>query len=419
MLASLAMARKNSALTLIEPLQTSDTRDLIFRQVLDTTPNLIFVKDRNGRFTLANKAVADLYGTTPDELVGKCDADFNPSNNEVEHFIKDDIEVIDNRVEKVISEEPVTDAKGVTRWFHTVKRPIQLAPGEPFQVLGVSTDITTARLLREELFQARKMEALGKLAGGVAHDFNNLLATIMAHVEVLKLSMRDPHAISQNVAMIEAIGLKAKHLVRKLLSFAGKSREQFEKLDLHECILDTVRLLQPSLRADVEVRTDLSAKTATILGDAVQIDQILLNLLVNARDAIYSKEHFNKREVISISTRNTLHHTSEANAAQECIELLVSDSGCGMSSEVRSRIFEPFYSTKSDGNGTGLGLAMVYGIVEAHQGSIDVHSTSKSGTTFIITIPILNGGSAAQLTNQASGLDPTDYAVWKSSRSKN
>ena len=412
------MARKSSALSLIESLQSSEHRDLIFRQVLDTTPNLIFVKDRNGRFTLANKAVAEIYGTTPQELVGKCDADFNPHSVEVEHFIRDDLDVIDNRVEKIINEEPVTDSTGATRWFHTVKRPIQLSPGEPYQVLGVSTDITTARFLREELYQARKMEALGKLAGGVAHDFNNLLATIMAHVEVLKLSMRDAHAIAQNVAMIEAIGLKAKHLVRKLLSFAGKSREQFEKLNLHECILDTVRLLQPSLRADVEVRIDLAANNSLVLGDSVQIDQVVLNLLVNARDAIYSKPKPNKREMISISTRNIRHHTSEIAHTQECIEILVSDSGCGMSPEVRSRIFEPFFSTKGDGSGTGLGLAMVYGIIEAHHGSIDVMSTCPNGTTFVITIPTLLENSLPSETCEAAPPPPTDFAVWKGSRKR-
>ena len=412
------MARKSSALTLIESLQASDSRDLIFRQVLDTTPNLIFVKDRDGRFTLANKAVADLYGTTPDEIVGKCDADFNPSNHEVEHFIRDDLDVIDNRVEKVINEEPVTDFRGVTRWFHTVKRPIQLSPGQPYQVLGVSTDITTARLLREELYQARKMEALGKLAGGVAHDFNNLLAAIMAHVEVLKLSMRDPHAIAQNVAMIEAIGLKAKHLVRKLLSFAGKSREQFESLALHENILDTVHLVQPSLRSDIEVRTELNATHSLILGDSVQIDQVILNLLVNARDAIYAKESPLQREVISICTRNVNHHTPNAQGSQECIEVLVSDSGCGMTPEVRSRIFEPFFSTKGNDGGTGLGLAMVYGIVEAHHGSIDVQSTGACGTTFIITLPIHSETGQRAETRESSVSTPTDFAVWKDSRRK-
>ena len=418
MIASPAMARKSSALTLIESLQASDCRDLIFRQVLDTTPNLIFVKDRSGRFTLANKAVAELYGTTPDEIVGKCDADFNPSNHEVEHFIRDDLDVIDNRVEKVINEEPVTDCKGVTRWFHTVKRPIQLSPGQPFQVLGVSTDITTARLLREELYQARKMEALGKLAGGVAHDFNNLLAAIMAHVEVLKLSMRDPHAISQNVAMIEAIGLKAKHLVRKLLSFAGKSREQFESLNLHDNILDTVRLVQPSLRNDVEVRTELKADRSVILGDTVQIDQVILNLLVNARDAIYSKKSPLQHETISICTKNIRHHTPNLQGPQECIEILVSDSGCGMSPEVCSRIFEPFYSTKGSEGGTGLGLAMVYGIIEAHHGSIDVQSTGTCGTTFIITLPTNSGKSSQPESREGTVTPPTDFAVWKGSRQK-
>ena len=208
------------------------------RQVIDLNPSFIFAKDRAGRFTLVNQAVADNYGTTVEELIGKTDADFNPDAAQVEHFRRDDLEVMDSRREKVVPAEVITDSTGQRRWLHTIKRPIIGPDGRADQVLGVSTDITDVRRLEEQLAQAQKMEAVGRLAGGVAHDFNNLLTVVLGSVDMLLDTLEPGHPGEAHAEEVRRAGERAAMLTRQLLAFSRRQLLQPGVLDLNRIVAD-------------------------------------------------------------------------------------------------------------------------------------------------------------------------------------
>lgn len=364
----------------------------ILRAVFDTAPNMIFVKSREGRFRLANKALADTYGTPIDELIGKTDADFNQNAEEVKHFLKHDQAVIDYGRELLIPEEEVTGADGVTKWYSTVKRPLRLPSEKETYVLGVATDISEQRELRDQLVQVQKMEAIGRLAGGIAHDFNNLLTGILGYASLLKLETPSPENTIQAANNIELAATKATQLTQKLLGFARKGKHQNVHVDIHQTIEETLGLVGRTFEGNISISTDLTASRPFVLGDPVQLQQVILNLAINARDAMTPESGGSQGGRLVFSSRNVTtqsrdHHSGESTITPE-IEISVVDSGCGIPDDIRERIFDPFFTTKEEGQGTGMGLAMVYGIVRNHNGSIKVSSQVGCGTTFRLTLPV-------------------------------
>lgn len=356
----------------------------ILRKVLDTDPNLIFVKDRFGRFVLVNQAVAEIYGTSVDKLIGRTDSDFNPKAEEISHFIKDDLDVIDNHREKRILEESVTDSTGSSRIFSTVKRPLQLAHNEDTYVLGVATDITAIKRLQDQLAQASKMEALGQLAGGIAHDFNNLLTAVLGYAEILKITYAHDEQVAQPVSMIRVAAERAKMLTEQLLGFARQGKHQDTITDFHVLINDTLALLKRTIDPSIELETHLSAKRSLVSGDPIQLQQVVMNLAINARDAVLTS-NCGPHPRIEISTKNI--SSGHAEDPDSWLEIGFGDNGCGMSAAVLAKIFEPFFTTKEVGKGTGLGLSMAYGIITNHGGEIRADSQLGQGTHFYLKLP--------------------------------
>ena len=351
----------------------------LLRTVIDTAPNLIFAKDRAGRFTLVNRAVAEAYGTTVDELVGKTDADFNSETSELERFRRDDLAVMDTLQERFIAEETVTDATGTTRWLQTVKRPILGADGRAELVLGVATDISERKhaeveraRLEVQLRQSQQLESLGLLAGGVAHDFNNLLTPILVYSEMVVDELPDSlKHLLEYVHEIHDSAKRARDLTAQLLAFGRKQTLTMMAVDLNAEVKKLAAMLDRVLPEHIEITTDLDPELAPVRADRTQIHQVLLNLALNARDAMPT----GGRLRLATST------------APGVGVLVVSDSGHGMDEETKAQIFEPFFTTKALGKGTGLGLATVYGVVQQHRGTIDVESTPGIGTTFTIRLP--------------------------------
>ena len=343
------------------------------RQVIDLNPSFIFAKDREGRFTLVNQAVADNYGTTVEELVGRTDADFNPDAEQVEHFRRDDLEVMDTRREKVVPEEVITDSTGQKRWLHTIKRPIVGPDGRADQVLGVSTDITGLRLLEEQLAQAQKMEAVGRLAGGVAHDFNNLLTVILGSVDMLLDTLEPGHPGQPHGEEIRRAGERAAMLTRQLLAFSRRQLLQPGVLDLNRIVTDGARMLRHLIGEDIELVVLPEAADARVRADATQITQVILNLAINARDAM---PHGG-----TLTIRTFLSAGDGASGATPggCVTIAVTDTGHGIAPEVVPHIFEPFFTTKPVGLGTGLGLATVLRHRRAERRAHHVHHHGRRG----------------------------------------
>jgi PAS domain S-box-containing protein len=360
------------------------------RQVLDINPNLIFAKDRQGRFTLVNQAVADMYGTTVEELIGKTDADFNPNADEVAFFRRMDLEVMDSLQERIIPEEVITDAKGSLHYLQTVKRPIIGPDGVANQVLGVATDITERKRLEEQLQQSQKLEALGLLAGGIAHDFNNLLAVIFGNAELMLQRLRqEPEPNPRHLTGLELIitaARRAESLTRQLLAFGRRQKMRPTVLSLNPMLAEAENLLRGVVGERVHLQLHLQDDLYAVRADPGQIEQIVWNLVLNARDAM------SEGGSLTVETVNVVLDDAYVNKHPQAkpgrhVRLSVIDDGVGMSNETMSRIFEPFFTTKPLGRGTGLGLSTVYGIVQQAGGHIVVESQERKGTRMTVYLP--------------------------------
>ena len=358
------------------------------RQVLDVNPHLIYAKDRSGRYTLVNQAVADLYGTSVDDLTGHTDAEFNSNAAEVEAFRRDDLAVMDSLQPRLISEESVTDARGVLHWVQTVKCPIVGIDGRADQVLGVTTDITERKRLETELVHSHKLEAVGRLAGGVAHDFNNMLTAIKSYSELLREALEPGDERRNDAEEITKAADRAAALTRQLLAFGRRQLLEPRVLDVNRTVEEVEQMLRRLLVGDAVFGTELGSDLWPVLADAGQLEQVLITLVVNARDAMPDGGRLTIRtENIDIRANRRGGAGPDAMPPGSYVRLAVSDTGVGISAETQSRIFEPFFTTKERGKGTGLGLATVYGIVRQSAGYVEVDSAPGKGTTFSVYLP--------------------------------
>ncbi len=355
------------------------------RQVIDLNPNFIFAKDRQGRFTLVNQAVAEAYGTTVENLLGKTDAEFNSNREEVEHFRRDDLDVMDSRRDKLILEEKITDAAGRVRLLQTLKRAMVKPDGRVEQVLGVATDITERKKLEEQLLQSQKMEAIGLLAGGVAHDFNNLLNVITGFTDLATRSIAEEHPARERLGKVSVAARRAADLTRKLLAFSRRQILQVKPFNLNDVLEDFSRMIGRIVGEDVEFAIESSAGPLVVKADPGQFEQVLLNLCTNARQAMPCGGRLVIETRRQIMDEEAVAGHSWTKAGEYAL-ISVTDTGVGMDAHTLGRIFEPFFTTKSEG--TGLGLATVYGIVRQHNGFVAVKSQPGRGSTFTIHLPL-------------------------------
>jgi PAS domain S-box-containing protein len=364
--------------------------EMLLRQIIDSNPNLIFVKDWDGRFVLVNRAMAEIYDTTVDRLIGKTDGDFNSNAEEVAHFLRDDREVMSSGRPKLISEEPVTSPlTHETRWFQTIKVPLQMPGGATPTLLGVATEITERKQLEEQLLQAQKMEAVGQLAGGVAHDFNNILTAIVGYTDMLSADFAAGSRQLEDLEEIRKAARRAAALTRQLLAFSRKQVLEPRLIDLNAVISNLDKMLRSLIAENVVLQLRLATELASTRADPNQIEQVIMNLAINARDAMPGGG------TLTIETANaTLDQEYAAQHVSvipgEYVMLAVTDTGCGMDEKTKARIFEPFFTTKPAGRGTGLGLSTVYGIVKQSGGNIWLYSEPGKGTTFKIYLPAVH-----------------------------
>ena len=283
-----------------------------------------------------------------------------------------------------------TKGKGVIdcEWFYTAMLD---DTGRVVAVASMVHDLTERKNLERQLLQSQKLEAIGTLAGGIAHDFNNLLTTILGHTSLALMKLGPDHSASRGLRDAQSAAERGAELVKQLLRFGRRDPSQVEVVSLNDSIGSVVRLLRPGIDSRILIDTDLAPDLGMIEGDPNQLEQALMNLVINARDAIEGSGR------ILIRSRNRVPNP-EAGAPSRgsdrgSVEIQVIDDGCGMAAEVQQRMFDPFFTTKSVGQGTGLGLAMVFSIVRSHAGAIEVQSESGKGSEFRIVIPRTTRGT--------------------------
>jgi PAS domain S-box-containing protein len=297
---------------------------------------------------------------------------------------------------------------GATIWESVQVSCLRGPTGEIANLLCLREDITARRRLEEQLRQAQKMESLGTLAGGIAHDFNNLLAVINGYTELSQMKSSDDPVLQKHLREIKKATQRATGLVRQILTFSRKAEADFTSLDLNQLVRDLVALLSETFPRPITFNLALMESLPSLLADQNQLQQIVLNLCVNARDAMP------KGGTISITTSAVPGSALAglgglADRSYACLQ--TGDTGEGMTPEVRARIFEPFFTTKQDQKGTGLGLAVVYGIVASHHGFIEVESHLNVGSTFKIYLPLSGAAPAAPAIQQPNHFPGGDESL--------
>jgi PAS domain S-box-containing protein len=278
---------------------------------------------------------------------------------------------------------------GTVRWIRARGSPVRDASGRPIRIAGVAEDITEKRELEAQLRQAQKMDGLGRLAGGVAHDFNNLLMVIAGNADVLLTS---PSSSDETIELVDDIRIaseRAKSLTRQLLLFSRREIFDLKVIELDQAVGDGEKMLRRLLGEDVLVRSSLRAGDARVKIDPGYLVQILVNLGVNARDAMPTGGKLTIETGVTFLDE-TYAVTHGAVRPGRYVVIEVADTGSGMSPDVRSRAFDPFFTTKAAGKGTGLGLSVVHGIVESSGGHIDVQSEAGRGSKFRIYLPAVD-----------------------------
>jgi two-component system, cell cycle sensor histidine kinase and response regulator CckA len=366
-----------------EKLRASES---LMRAIIDNAQCAIWVKDLGGRYRVVNRFFNEVFNVSADDLLGKTVDEIAPPEI-AQYSNASDIEVRDTK--RSLDYEETFTIGGQERTFLVTKFPILDPADRVSDVAGVAIDITDHVRLEEQLRQSQKMEAIGQLAGGVAHDFNNMLLVINGYAEMLLETTEPEHPQQAALAGIREAGRRAAELTNQLLAFSRKSPIRPRRLEVNQVVAASESLLKRLIGEQIRLTLIADPEVGPIRADRGHLEQVLLNLVVNARDAMPGGGE------IQIQTAAvTLPSTADERIAPRGFDdrfvcISVSDTGCGMPDEVAARVFEPFFTTKGVGRGTGLGLSVVHGAVTQNGGCIRVQSEVGVGTTFEIYFPEL------------------------------
>jgi PAS domain S-box-containing protein len=346
----------------------------------------VIISDRRGTIQYVNPAFERLSGFTPNDIVGR-NFSILKSDRHDETFYKEMWDTISRgnawagRINNRMKD-------GTLREFETIISPIRDSSGAIVNFVSVNRDVTQEVALEAQLLQAQKMEAVGTLAGGIAHDFNNLLQVIQGYTEVLLNGVSQNQPNYEPLQKIHRSAKRGAELTRQLLTFSRKVQSERRPLDLNHEVEQLRNLLQRTIPKMIEIELYLAETPAIVNGDPVQVEQALMNLAVNAMDAMpEGGKIIIETEKVTLNEEFCKAHLGARPG--QYVMLSISDTGHGMSKETLEHVFEPFYTTKEVGKGTGLGLAMVYGIVKNHEGYILCYSEPETGTTFKIYLPAI------------------------------
>jgi PAS domain S-box-containing protein len=361
-----------------------------FKRALDEHA-IVAVTDARGRITYANEQFCQISKYPREELLGRDHRIIN-SNYHSKTFFRDMWQTILSG--KVWRGEIRNRAKdGGFYWVDTTIVPFLDGHGKPVEYVAIRADITQKKNSESALLQAQKLESIGVLAGGIAHDFNNILTGVLGYAELANFSLTDEHPAHTHLQQIETAALKAADLTRQLLAYAGKGRYILEDVNLNVMIQEMTPLLSVNISKKAVIRYDLAPSLPPITADTSQIQQVVMNLVTNAFEAIGNDNN----GVITI--RTGVQNLDDFYVSSltpilplepgRFVMLEVADTGCGMSADVMGRIFDPFFTTKFTGR--GLGLSAMLGILRSHKGSIKIYSETGKGSTFKVFLPVVHG----------------------------
>ncbi len=354
-------------------------------RAIEQSPVAIVITDLDGRAQYVNPKFTEVTGRTLEDVLERnveVLRDGHPSEESYRNFWQT-VRGGDEWRGELSTRRP----DGTVVWESVKVSSLRNSSGEITNLLCLREDITSRKALESELRQAHKMESLGTLAGGIAHDFNNLLAIIHGYSEFCLQGGAEPAVIQKSLQEIHRAAERASGLVKQILTFSRKAEIRYAPVDVNQLARDLVALMAETFPRTVTFQLALADKLPPLLADQTQIQQIILNLCVNARDAMPHGGMITVTTAVCLGAEvQSRHYAAEPARRYACLE--ISDTGSGIPPEVCARIFEPFFTTKQPNHGTGLGLAVVYGIATSHNGFIDVDSTVGSGSTFHVYLPL-------------------------------
>ncbi len=363
---------------------------LYLDEIINAVADPVFVKDHKHRFVLVNNAMCEFLEKERSRILGRTDYDF-VKKEEADLFIEKDRSVLDTGRES-FNEELFTDSDNNVHTLITKKTLYKDRTGNKF-IVGITRDITDQKKAEEEkirlearLIQSEKMEAIGTLAGGIAHDFNNILSVIIGYTELAMHQMDECNIEKDDLNEVLLAGERARDLVKQILTFSRMDKSELSPIVIKDVISDSIRMLRAVIPSNIEIRKKIDIE-GYILSNPTHINQIMLNLCSNAAHSMDATGG-----ILEISLdKATIEGPDNPygiNVSQgKYIRITVSDTGKGMTPEVRGRIFEPYFTTKETGKGTGLGLSVIHGIVKTHNGEITCRANEEKGTTFEVFLP--------------------------------
>jgi PAS domain S-box-containing protein len=381
--------------------ERTERRERLLTTTLSSLNDFAYSFDRDGRFLFANQPLLKLWGRTSEEVQGKNFFDLGYPSDLARQLQREVRQVLETG-ETLIGETPYISPAGVQGFYEYIFSPAHAPDGTVDFVVGSTRDITARKRLEEQLRQAHKMEAIGTLAGGIAHDFNNILAAIGGYTELAQLTLTGNPGVRESLEAVSQAVKRAADLVRQILTVGHEQPPTRKAILLQPVVAECIRLLRANTPPAIELELTVAPDAPTVLADETQIHQILMNLGVNARHAMKGRPGR-----IEMNLERCV--VDEVHAAVQpqlrpglYARVSVSDTGCGMDSTTLKRIFEPFFTTKATGEGTGLGLAVVHGIMDSHDGAITVYSHLGEGTVFHLYFPANTGDAVIAAADSGS-----------------